>query len=102
MVIYEVDVANAKLKPHGYGELPPGSGPRHMKFHTNGKWIYVLNELNLTVSVFDYDAASGEMTIKQTLPTVPKQELDKEQTSSAFGDSRASEWQVRLHGKSRP
>jgi 6-phosphogluconolactonase len=33
---------------------PPGGGPRHMKFHPNGKWAYVLNELSLSVTVYDY------------------------------------------------
>ncbi len=83
VVIYTVDTANAKLQPHGAGEVPPGGGPRHMKFHTSGKWIYVLNELDLSVSVFDYDAATGKMTIKQTIPTVSKEELAKAQFSSA-------------------
>ena len=54
-----------------------------MKFHTTGHWIYVLNELDLTVTVFDYDAEQGTMTAKQTLPTVPKEELAKEQFVSA-------------------
>ena len=57
---------------------PPGSGPRHMKFHPGGAWAYVLNELDLSVSVFDYDAESGGMSIKQTIPTVSQEELDKE------------------------
>lgn len=82
VLIYQVDASQARLTPHGFGALPPGSGPRHMKFHPNGRWIYVLNELDLSVSVFDYDAAAGAMTIKQTIPTVSKQDLAKEQTSS--------------------
>ena len=48
-----------------------------MKFHQNGKWIYVLNELDLTVSLFDWDAKAGSMTIRQTVPTVSKEELDR-------------------------
>ncbi len=83
VVIYQVDAANSKLTQHGYGEVPPGGGPRHMRFHTSGDWIYVLNELDLSVSVFDYDAAQGKMTRKQTIPTVSKAELAKEQFTSA-------------------
>jgi len=29
--------------------MSEGAGPRHLTFHPNGKWIYVLNELNATV-----------------------------------------------------
>lgn len=83
VMIYKVDVGRAQIESHGFGELPPGAGPRHMKFHTNGKWIYVLNELDVSVSVFDYDAAAGTMTRQQTIAAVPKEELAKEQTSSA-------------------
>jgi 6-phosphogluconolactonase len=32
-------------------EMAEGAGPRHLTFHPNNKWIYVLNELNNTVSV---------------------------------------------------
>lgn len=83
VVVYRVDAAGGRLAPHGFGAVPPGGGPRHMKFHPNGKWIYVLNELDLTVSLFDYDAAAGTMRIKKTVPTVPKAELAKEQFTSA-------------------
>jgi 6-phosphogluconolactonase len=83
VVIYKVDLASGGLAPHGFGALPPGAGPRHMKFHPGGKWIYVLNELDLSVSLFGYDAATGTMAIKKTVPTVSKAELRKEQASSA-------------------
>ncbi len=80
VVVYKLDLAAGKLAPHGAGVLPAGAGPRHMKFHPSGKWIYVINELDLSVSVFDYDAAAGTMTIRETVPTVPKAELQKGQT----------------------
>lgn len=83
VVIYKVDLTKGSLVPHGAGAVPPGGGPRHMKFHPNGKWIYVLNELDLSVSVFGYDTAAGTMAIKETLPTVSKAELRKEQFTSA-------------------
>lgn len=83
VLVYRVDLATAMLTPHGAGECPPGSGPRHMKFHPSGQWIYVLNELDLTVSVFDYDRAAGRMTRKQTVLAVPKDELAREQFTSA-------------------
>lgn len=82
VVIYQLDASKSEVKPHGKGIVPPGSGPRHMKFHTNGKWIYVLNELTLTITVFDYDAKAGTMTPKQTIATVPQQELAREKAKS--------------------
>ena len=83
VMIYRLDAAQSKLTPHGHGEVPAGGGPRHMKFHPGGKWINVLNELDLSVTVFDWDAQAGTMTPKQTVRAVPKKQLAKEQTSSA-------------------
>ncbi len=93
VVIYKVDVAASRITPHGFGEVPPGGGPRHMKFHTNGKWAYVLNELDLSVTVFDYDAKAGTMTPKQTIPTVSKEQLAKEKFKSAS--------EIRVHPNGR-
>lgn len=82
VVIYKVDTATATLTPHGAGDVAKGAGPRHMKFHNNGKWIYVLNELDYTVSLFDWNNQAGTMTLRQTVPTVAKEELDRLQFKS--------------------
>lgn len=83
VVIYRLDADKSRLEPHGFAQLPPGGGPRHMKFHTGGKQIYVLNELTLSVTVFDYDAEAGSMTAKQTINAVPQEQLVKEKFKSA-------------------
>jgi 6-phosphogluconolactonase len=51
--------------------LAPGSGPRHLVFHPNGKVVYVLNELASTVTAFHYDAAKGALQDFQTLSALP-------------------------------
>ena len=83
VVIYGLDAKKADLSPHGRGRLPAGGGPRHMKFHTSGKYIYVLNELALSVTAFDYDAQNGTMTAIQTIPTVSDEKKAKEAFVSA-------------------
>lgn len=93
VVVYKLDAATSKIEPHGRGSVPPGSGPRHMKFHPNGKWIYVLNELSLTVTVFEYDLAKGTMSPKQTIETVPAVELAREKAKSAS--------EIRVHPNGR-
>lgn len=93
VVIYRLDAAKSRLTPHGLGIVPPGGGPRHMKFHPSGKWVYVLNELDLSVTVFDYDAELGAMSAKQTLLAVPKAELAKEKFKSAS--------EIRVHPNGR-
>ncbi len=95
VVIYKLDAKNSRLTPHGHGQLPPGSGPRHMKFHPNGRWIYVVNELSLTVTKFDYDTPTGTMKPIQTIETVPAAELAHEKGQEHRRDSHSSQWQVR-------
>jgi 6-phosphogluconolactonase (cycloisomerase 2 family) len=52
--------------------LPPGDGPRHFAFHPNHRWMYSLQEESSTLVVYDFDAARGTLTAKQTLSTLPK------------------------------
>ena len=51
--------------------LPPGDGPRHFHFHPNGRWLYSIQEEGSTVVLFDYDAASGGLSARQTISTLP-------------------------------
>ncbi len=50
--------------------MSPGSGPRHLDFHPNGKYMYVLNELSNGVSVFK-DTATSDFLEIQTLSVLP-------------------------------
>lgn len=80
VLFYKLDAAHARLTTniHPDAVVPPGSGPRHLAFHPNGKFIYVINEMALTVTVFGYDAkrgairtATGAFAELQNLSTVP-------------------------------
>jgi 6-phosphogluconolactonase len=51
--------------------VPPGDGPRHFHFHPNGRWFYSIQEEGSTVTLFDYDAATGRLTERQSLSTLP-------------------------------
>jgi len=50
-----------------------GEGPRHMQFHPNGKWVYFVNEQGKSVTLCDYDATSGTLKARQSVPTVPEE-----------------------------
>jgi len=52
--------------------LPAGDGPRHFVFHPKGRWLYSLQEEASTVVTFDYDAANGRLSAKQTISTLPR------------------------------
>jgi 6-phosphogluconolactonase len=51
--------------------VPGGDGPRHFVFHPNGRWLYSLQEEASTLIVFDYDDATGALTRKQQLSSLP-------------------------------
>ena len=51
--------------------LPPGDGPRHFDFHPNGRWCYSIQEEGRTSVLFDYDARSGRLALRQTISTLP-------------------------------
>jgi 6-phosphogluconolactonase len=48
-----------------------GAGPRHLDFHPNGRFVYVINELDLTMTAYAYDAKTGLLRDLQILPTLP-------------------------------
>jgi 6-phosphogluconolactonase len=63
---YAVDAGQSRpLKAAGETTVKPGSGPRHLVFHPNGKYAYLIQELDATVTAFDYK--DGKLTAKQSL-----------------------------------
>lgn len=71
IVIYDFDSDGGQLHqiPNGIVTLPEGSGPRHFVFNSKGSRMYVINELNSTLSVFNVDN-SGELRAIQTVKTI--------------------------------
>jgi len=71
VVIYNFDKSAGKLIPTDNGNisLPEGSGPRHFIFNAAGSKIYVINELNSTIIVFDIDKEKGMIPV-QTISTL--------------------------------
>ncbi|MFN2156109.1 MAG: lactonase family protein, partial [Anaerolineae bacterium] len=50
----------------------PGTGPRHLAFHPNGEFAYVIGELQSTVMAVRLDAGSGTLEQLQTISTLPE------------------------------
>jgi 6-phosphogluconolactonase len=74
IMIYRFDAAAHSLAPidsPAFAAIKPGAGPRHFAFHPNGRFAYVINELDSTITVFGYDAKSGRLAETQTVPTLP-------------------------------
>ncbi|MCY2986098.1 MAG: lactonase family protein [Planctomycetota bacterium] len=69
--VYDLNRATGKLTLVSDMPLAPGSGPRHLAFHPNGKWVFVVNELNMTLTTAAWDAASAKLKEIQTVSTLP-------------------------------
>ncbi len=74
VMIYKLDLGQGKLRPNDtpWAEVTPGAGPRHSVFHPNGKYAYLINELDSTITVFAYDSTNGTLETLQTVPTLPE------------------------------
>ena len=51
-------------------KLADGAGPRHLVFHPTKKWIYVLNELNNTITLVTFE--DGIYTLRSTISMLPE------------------------------
>ena len=71
IVIYDFDAGSGHLKQleNGIVNFPKGTGPRHFVFNSSGTKMYVICELNSTLSVFDVDSKGG-LKLIQTLTTL--------------------------------
>ena len=65
-MLFRSDYDNEKLKKVNTIKLPDGVGPRHLVFHPNGRFMYVLVELTSEVFVISWNF-TGEYTIAQCI-----------------------------------
>jgi len=73
IMIYRLDIEKGTIVANSppFAKVKPGAGPRHFAFGPSGKYAYVINELDCTVTAFAYDSASGALTGVQTITTLP-------------------------------
>lgn len=72
--VYPFDRAAHALEPDPSGQerhyaAAPGSGPRHLAFHPNGRALYLYCELTADLQVLRWDAAEGRLALTQTVST---------------------------------
>jgi 6-phosphogluconolactonase len=77
IMIYRSDASKGSLVPHepAFAALDPGAGPRHIAIHPSGRFVYVLNELKSTVTVFSVAAQRKNqpyLVRRQLVPALPK------------------------------
>lgn len=69
---FELDEKGEELKPIAPYKLvmESGAGPRHLDFHPSENFLYVLNELNSTVSVIE-KTSDSEYKVRRNYTTLP-------------------------------
>ena len=85
VLIYRFDADRGTLAASDppFAAVRPAAGPRHFAFHPSGRFAYVINELNVTLTAFAVDANRGSLTEVETVSTLPPGETVKEGFSTA-------------------
>jgi 6-phosphogluconolactonase len=73
VLVYKFDAISGTLTPNepAFAKLKAGSGPRHVVFYPNGKFVFAVSELSSTATSFAYDPQKGtlkELGAASTLP----------------------------------
>jgi 6-phosphogluconolactonase len=73
-LIYRFDVDSGKLAPNDEPSVAvkPGAGPRYLVFHPNGRYAYLINELDSTIAAYGFDKDKGSLQDIQTISTLPR------------------------------
>ncbi|MCY3007120.1 MAG: lactonase family protein [Planctomycetota bacterium] len=77
VLVYRLDGASKKLipGPTPFFKLAGGSGPRHLAFHPEGKLVYIINEMGMTLTSAAWDSETGTLTQIATVGSVPEETL---------------------------
>ncbi|WP_417725698.1 lactonase family protein [Salipiger sp.] len=73
---YRFDERTGELDPDGLAPIlvRPGSGPRHMRFHPNNRYLYLMNEYDASVVAFRWKPETGMLYELETYSAAPDME----------------------------
>ncbi|MDQ0218799.1 lactonase family protein [Peribacillus cavernae] len=80
LITYTLD--NGQLTEVQSLAVNPGSGPRHLTFHPNGKYAYLMTELSNEIIVLAYHPEDGSFTEQQYISTIPEDFTENNQGSA--------------------
>lgn len=92
LFVYRFNEKDGSLAPNDppFVTVKPGSGPRHVKFHPDGRHVYLINEIGSIIIGFNWDAAKGTLAEFQTISTLPE---------DFKGTSACAELEIHPNGK---
>jgi 6-phosphogluconolactonase len=73
ILVYRFNEKDGRLTPNDppFVAIKPGSGPRHVTFHPNGRWVYVISEIASTVTAFNWNSTNGTLAEFQSVSALP-------------------------------
>lgn len=71
IVVYELEEEDGTLSRTGATSARAGAGPRHLAFQPGADVVHVVNELDSTVSTFEWTPETGDISSTATVSTVP-------------------------------
>ena len=73
LMLYRLDAVGGSLQrvEKGDATLAPGAGPRHITFHPKRPLVYVVGELDSTVTTLGFDASAGRLTTIESRSSLP-------------------------------
>ena len=92
VMMYRLNTATAQMEVSDpqFVKVAPGAGPRHLAFHPNGRFVYLINEMGSSIITFGYDPQAGTLRELQTVSTLP---------ADYKGQNDSAEIQVHPSGK---
>ncbi len=92
LLVYRFDATRGTLTPNQppFARANPGAGPRHFAFDPSGKYVYLVSEMQSSVTVYSYDAAKGTLHEMQMISGLP---------SGFAGESDAAEIAIHPSGR---
>ena len=90
LLVYRFDATTGSLTPGSpnFVSVDPGAGPRHVAFAPSGDYLYLVNEMASTVTVFAYNPGPGTLLRKQTISTLPEQFNDSNTAAEIAVDAK--------------
>jgi 6-phosphogluconolactonase len=72
VMVYRFDADRGGLAPNDppSAAVRPGAGPRHFAFHPDGRFAYVINEIDVTITAFRVDPRRGALSELHTVSTL--------------------------------
>ena len=70
--VYRLENGKLVANEPPFGQARSGAGPRHASFHPNGRFLYVINELDSTLAAFAWDPQRGTLEEVDHASTLPE------------------------------